>query len=88
MFFPQEMTEIELVVPERDVLAVSECLAEAGVFHQVDASHIASEAGFDGTDYWHGESSVYSVLERRLLAIIQALGVSRAAGAGDSEFGG
>jgi V/A-type H+-transporting ATPase subunit I len=75
MFYPQEMTEIELIVPERDVLAVTRVLAEQGVFHQVDASYLSSETGFGGTDYWRGKSAAYAALERRILAIMLALDV-------------
>jgi V/A-type H+-transporting ATPase subunit I len=75
MFYPREMTEIELIVPERDVLAVTRVLAEQGIFHQVDASYLSSETGFGAADYWRGKSAVYAALERRILAIMQALDV-------------
>ena len=35
MFYPQEMTEIELIVPEQDILPVIKVLAGEGVFHQL-----------------------------------------------------
>ena len=43
MFYPQEMTEIELIVPEQDILPVIKVLAGEGVFHQLDASYLSSE---------------------------------------------
>jgi V/A-type H+-transporting ATPase subunit I len=76
MFYPQEMTEIELVVPEQDVLAVTRVLAEQSIFHQVDAaSYLSSETGFRSAGSWREESSTYTALERRVLAIMQGLGV-------------
>jgi V/A-type H+-transporting ATPase subunit I len=73
MFYPQEMTEIELVVPKRDVVTVSGILAEEGVFHQIDASHITSAQDSNADDHWQGESAAYATLERRILALMQAL---------------
>ncbi|MBC7248988.1 MAG: hypothetical protein H5T62_01760 [Anaerolineae bacterium] len=75
MFYPQEMTEIELIVPERDVLPVTRLLAGEGVFHQMDASYLSSETELGGADYWRGQSATYAALERRILAIMQALDV-------------
>ena len=45
MFYPQQMTEIEIIVPERDVVAVTRELADQGILHQLDASYLSSEAG-------------------------------------------
>ncbi|MDY7040319.1 MAG: V-type ATPase 116kDa subunit family protein [Chloroflexota bacterium] len=75
MFYPQEMTEMEIIIPERDVLTVTRVLAEEGVFHQVDASYLSSEQGFGAADYWRGKSAAYAALEHRTLAIMRALGV-------------
>ncbi len=73
MFFPQEMTELELVVPDKDLLAVTKILAGQGVFHQVDASYLGSQAGADGADSWRERAAAYSVLERQIILIMQAL---------------
>lgn len=75
MFYPQEMTEIELIVPERDVLPVTRLLACEGVFHQMDASYLSSETELGGADYWREQSATYAALERRILDIMQALDV-------------
>ncbi|MCR4407189.1 MAG: hypothetical protein NUW24_09755 [Anaerolineae bacterium] len=75
MFYPQEMTEIELIVSERDVLPVTRLLAGEGVFHQMDASYLSSKTELGGADYWRGQSVTYAALERRILAIMQALDV-------------
>lgn len=75
MFYPQEMTEIELIVPEQDILPVIKVLAGEGVFHQMDASYLSSETELGGADYWRGQSATYAALESRILTIMQALGV-------------
>ncbi len=76
MFYPQKMTEIEIIVPEQHVLAVTRVLAEQGVFHQEDArGYLRLEAGLKSADYWREESSAYASLERRILAIMQGLEV-------------
>jgi V/A-type H+-transporting ATPase subunit I len=75
MFYPQEMTEIELIVPEGDALAVTGALAERGVFHQTDASYLGSETGSDSADDWREKSATYATLERQLLVTMKALGV-------------
>ena len=70
MFYPQEMTEIEIIVPERDALAVTRELADQGVFHQLDASYLSSEAGTNSMDVWQAQSAAYTVLERRLVSML------------------
>lgn len=75
MFLPQAMTEIELVVPEKDVLAVTELLAEQGVFHPVDVSHLSLEAESGSEDNWQQRFAAYSALERRVLALMKTLNV-------------
>lgn len=75
MFYPQEMTEIELIVPEKDALAVTSTLADQGVFHQVDAGYLSSEVASDSTSDWRAKSATYAALERQLLAAMKALSV-------------
>ena len=38
MFFPKAMTEVELIVPSKDLLAVAKVLSGRGVFHQIDST--------------------------------------------------
>jgi V/A-type H+-transporting ATPase subunit I len=75
MFYAREMTEIELVVPERDVLAITEVLASGGIFHQIDASYLSSQTGLGSADEWRERASALAALERRLLAMMDTLGV-------------
>jgi len=75
MFLPKAMTEIEVVVPEHDVLSITNLLGGRGVFHQIDASYLSSEAGFETSDYWQEKSTGCSALERRILALMQTLSI-------------
>jgi vacuolar-type H+-ATPase subunit I/STV1 len=75
MLYPQEMTEIELIVPEKDLLAVTQVLAGQGIFHQVDAGYLTSKTGPGPADSWSEKAAAYTALERRILATMQALDV-------------
>jgi hypothetical protein len=39
MFFPKPMSEVELIVPSKDLLAVTKALSGYGVFHQTDSNY-------------------------------------------------
>ena len=43
MFVPREMTEVELIVPSKDLVAVAKVLSGNGVFHQVDSTYLGLE---------------------------------------------
>ncbi len=75
MLYPQEMTEVDLIVPEKDLLAVTGVLAGQGIFHQVDAGYLSSKTGPGPADSWSERAAAYSALERRILATMQALDV-------------
>jgi V/A-type H+-transporting ATPase subunit I len=73
MFFPEAMTEIELIVPAKELLSVTRLLADQGIFHQTDASYLNSKDGFESTDSIHEQVADYSVLERRIQASMKTL---------------
>ena len=75
MFYPEPMTQIEIVVPEQHVLAATNVVAESGMFHQVDASYLSSETGLGTTEDWSKKSTAAAALERRLLAVMKTLGI-------------
>jgi V/A-type H+-transporting ATPase subunit I len=75
MFFPEQMTEVELVLPAEKAVAVTGVLAEAGVFHQIDSSYVSTEVELEAADGWQQRASAFSALERRLLSIMELLGV-------------
>jgi V/A-type H+/Na+-transporting ATPase subunit I len=71
MFFPKEMTEVELIIPSKDLVAVAKVLSGNGVFHQVDSSYLGLESL--GPSAWQEKAGNYSALERRIQTILQAL---------------
>jgi V/A-type H+/Na+-transporting ATPase subunit I len=76
MFFPQEMTEMELIVPEKDLLAVTKLLAGQGVFQQVDASQLSARTKHEpNEESWKERASTYATLERQIQALMQSFGV-------------
>ena len=75
MFFPEAMTELELIIPEKDLLPVTKVLAGRGVFHQVDASYLSSDEASKSLGTWKEQAAAYSALERQILFTMQALAV-------------
>ena len=71
MFFPKEMTEVELIVPSKDLLAVAKVLSGHGIFHQVDSTYLGLENL--GPSSWQEKSAGYSAMERRIQTILQTL---------------
>src|SRR3990170_2062303 len=73
MFFPKAMTEIELVVPARDLLTVTKLLHGHGVFHQADSGYPGGGSDSDSANTWQEKAAAYTALERRIQPIMQAL---------------
>jgi V/A-type H+-transporting ATPase subunit I len=71
MFFPKAMTEVELIVPSKDLLSVTNVLGSRGVFHQIDSTYLGLENLGPGT--WQEKAASYSALERRIQVILQTL---------------
>lgn len=86
MFFPEAMTEMELIVPEKDLLAVTKVLAGQGTFHQVDASHLSARASQGSTDSWKDRATAYAGLERRIMAIMQTLSAEEGSPAAGTQI--
>jgi V/A-type H+-transporting ATPase subunit I len=76
MFYSQAMTEVELIVPAKNLLAVTDELVGQGVFHQVDTSYMSSETGPDSAHSWQQKATTYTALERQLLVAMQVLNVT------------
>src|SRR4030095_3875750 len=71
MLFPEPMTEVELIVPSKDLLAVTKVLGNRGVFHQIDSTYLGLENL--GPNTWQEKAAAYSTLERRIQVIMQNL---------------
>jgi len=74
MLFPKQMSEVELIVPSKDLVAVTRALSGYGVFHQVDSANLGLEGL--GQSTWQEEAGAYSVLERRIQTIMQNVGLA------------
>jgi len=71
MFFPEAMTEVELIVPSKDLLAVTKVLGKRGVFHQIDSTYLGLENL--GPNTWQETAASFSTMERRIQVIMQTL---------------
>ncbi len=77
MFYPQEMTQVQLIIPSKDLLPLTKELAAQGIFHQLDSSALPAEIGshVSGPNSWGETALSYSSSERRMMGILQSLGV-------------
>jgi len=73
MLFPKEMSEVELIVPAKDLVAVTKALSGYGVFHQVDSANLGLESL--GPNTWQEKAGAYAALERRTQSILQTVGL-------------
>ena len=77
MFYPQEMSKVEIVLPESLIVPVMEVLSNTGNFQQVDASYMTTEYGSDrsaGQD-WGKKASTFAAMERRLSSLMRTLNI-------------
>jgi V/A-type H+-transporting ATPase subunit I len=71
MFFPKTMTEVELILPAKDLEAVTKVLGTRGAFHQIDSTYLGVEAL--GPNTWQEKAATYSTLERRIQTLMLTL---------------
>lgn len=84
MFFPKAMTELELIVPAKDLMAVTRILSGYGVFHQTDsASYTGVATGSANT--WQETASQFAGLERRLQVVLQTLSLEEGESPSDAQ---
>jgi V/A-type H+-transporting ATPase subunit I len=62
-----------LVVPERDVVSITEALADSGIFHVVNSSHLGSNGTSCEISEWRERAATFADLERRILAVMETL---------------
>jgi V/A-type H+/Na+-transporting ATPase subunit I len=75
MFYPQEMTEIVIIVPAKDLLPVTKVLSGQGIFNQTDVNYLGNEKENAQPNLWQEKASAYSALERRLQSILTSLDI-------------
>jgi V/A-type H+-transporting ATPase subunit I len=76
MFQSQTMNKVELVVPEHDIVTVTEALAASGVFHSVLTRARGMDQNLSGADQWEAWAGAFSNLEHRILGVMEALEVA------------
>jgi V/A-type H+/Na+-transporting ATPase subunit I len=74
MFYPQAMTEIELIVPERDLLGVTKAISGQGIFQQSDGSQLNAAKDSGAGNIWQERTAAFGALERRIQTLLQLLG--------------
>lgn len=75
MFRSQEMSRVELIVPERDVVHVTQALADSGVFHPVLTERLGEEhVPARGTN-WAERAAALASLEQRIQTVMKSLAV-------------
>ncbi len=77
MFYPQEMTEIEIIAPAKDLITVTKVLSGQGVFSQTDVNYLGADKNHPQANLWQERAATYSILERRLHSILLSLGVEK-----------
>jgi len=75
MFYPQEMSEVELIVPEKDLLSITRLLSGPGIFHQADGTYLSTEKETGAVNPWQEKASSYAGLERRIQNLLVTLGI-------------
>jgi V/A-type H+-transporting ATPase subunit I len=73
MFYPQEMTEIEIIVPTKDLFSVTQALSGQGIFSQTDVNYLGNEKDNPQPNQWQEKASAYSAFERRLQSVLNSL---------------
>ena len=79
MFRSQSMYKVEIVVPEHDIVSVTEGLAAARAFHVADVSSSVGDMGMSQAGFWQDRKRRCLALEQRLLDLMLALDVSEEA---------
>jgi len=79
MFYPQKMSNIELILPENLIVQVMEVLAKSGNFHQIDASYMSTKynTGETAVQDWGKKASSFTAMERRLSNLMQILKIEK-----------
>lgn len=75
MFYPQVMTEVQLIIPEKSLIAITKVLADYRNFYQVDANYLSDEADLNTANVWREREASYSLQERRILNIMRSLDI-------------
>jgi V/A-type H+/Na+-transporting ATPase subunit I len=77
MLYPLSMTEVELIVPARDMVGVTRTLAGQMGFHQIDTSYLSTDNKLKPTESWPQRAATYTALERKITSAMRVLNIDR-----------
>ncbi|MBN1246725.1 MAG: hypothetical protein JXC32_03665 [Anaerolineae bacterium] len=83
MFRSHAMQEVEIVVPEHDIIDVTETLARSAAIHIADSPGPMPEGENSQSGVWQEQVRRLASLEQRLTDLMSALGVEAGTAAGD-----
>lgn len=75
MFYPQEVTEIEMIVPEKDIVPVTKVLSGQGTFQLADSNYLSPDIKPGSTSVWSDKAQALAALERRFQNVMTTLGI-------------
>ena len=75
MFRPQTMSRVELVIPERDVIPVTETLIGSSLFHLSSTVYAEAEDNGYHTQEWQEQATEFAALEQQLGSVMAALDI-------------
>ncbi len=75
VFRPQTMKKVQIVVPESEVIPVTEALAASDVFYLARPEEMTTACLNCETDEWREWAGAFVELERRVLNVMQPLGI-------------
>lgn len=75
MFRPQTMSRLELIIPERDVISVTEALIGSSLFHLSSTVYAETQENEYRAREWQEQATEFASLEQRLESVLTALDV-------------
>jgi V/A-type H+-transporting ATPase subunit I len=75
-FYPEQLTEIQIEVPERFARKVTEVLGENGIVHIEDVSYLSSDQEIQNGNEWQLKATDFADLENKILTAMKALKIS------------
>ena len=75
MFRPQTMSRVELIIPERDVIPVTETLIGSSLFHLSSNIYAEVQDSEYQTQEWQERTTEFAALEQQLVSVLTALDV-------------
>jgi V/A-type H+-transporting ATPase subunit I len=75
MFRSQTMSRVELVIPERDVVSVTETLIRSSSFHLASTVHAETRENGYNAQEWREKATEFAALEQQLVSVMASLNI-------------